>query len=140
MIDRDHKLPLARQAKAVGISRGSIYYQPRPVGEAGLELMRRIDELHLEYPFAGSRMMRGLLRQEGLSCGRRHIATLMRRMGIEALYRKPNTSRRRPGHTVYSYLLRGLEVSRAQPGVGNGYHVHSDGQGVRVPSRSDGLA
>ena len=74
--------------------------------------MRRIDELHLEYPFAGSRMMRGLLRQEGLSSGRRHIATLMRRMGIEALYRKPNTSRRRPGHTVYPYLLRGLEVSR----------------------------
>ncbi len=60
MIDRDHKLPLARQAKAVGISRGSIYYRPRPVGEAGLGLMRRIDELHLEYPFAGSRMMRGL--------------------------------------------------------------------------------
>ena len=112
MIDRDHKLPLARQAKAVGISRGSIYYRPRPVGEAGLGLMRRIDELHLEYPFAGSRMMRGLLRQEGLSSGRRHIATLMRRMGIEALYRKPNTSRRRPGHTVYPYLLRGLEVSR----------------------------
>ena len=81
MIDRDHKLPLARQAKAVGISRGSIYYRPRPVGEAGLGLMRRIDELHLEYPFAGSRMMRGLLRQEGLSSGRRHIATLMRRMG-----------------------------------------------------------
>ena len=74
MIDRDHKLPLARQAKAVGISRGSIYYRPRPVGEAGLGLMRR--------------------------------------MGIEALYRKPNTSRRRPGHTVYPYLLRGLEVSR----------------------------
>ena len=112
MIDRDHKLPLARQAKAVGISRGNIYYRPRPVGEAGLGLMRRIDELHLEYPFAGSRMMRGLLRQEGLSSGRRHIATLMRRMGIDALYRKPNTSRRRPDHTVYPYLLRGLEVSR----------------------------
>ena len=70
MIDRDHKLPLARQAKAVGISRGSIYYRPRPVGEAGLGLMRRIDELHLEYPFAGSRMMRGLLRQEGRSARR----------------------------------------------------------------------
>ena len=106
------QLPLAPQAKAVGISRGSIYYRPRPVGEAGLGLMRRIDEWHLEYPFAGSRMMRGLLRQEGLSSGRRHIATLMRRMGIDALYRKPNTSRRRPGHTVYPYLLRGLEVSR----------------------------
>ena len=102
--------------------------------------MRRIDELHLEYPFAGSRMMRGLLRQEGLSSGRRHIATLMRRMGIEALYRKPNTSRRRPGHTVYPYLLRGLEVSRPNQVWAMGYHVHSDGQGVRVPSRSDGLA
>ena len=118
MIDRDHKLPLARQAKAVGISRGSIYYRPRPVGEAGLGLMRRIDELHLEYPFAGSRMMRGLLRQEGLSSGRRHIATLMRRMGIDALYRKPNTSRRRPGHTVYPYLSRFLEVFQPESPVG----------------------
>ena len=140
MIDRDHKLPLARQAKAVGISRGSIYYRPRSVGEAGLGLMRRIDELHLEYPFAGSRMMRGLLRQEGLSSGRRHIATLMRRMGIEALYRKPNTSRRRPGHTVYPYLLRGLEVSRPNQVWAMDITYISDGQGVRVPSRSDGLA
>ena len=112
MIDRDHKLPLARQAKVVGISRGSIYYRPRLVGESGLRVMRRIDELHLEYPFAGSRRMRVLLRQEGLSSGRRHIATLMRRMGIEALYRKPNPSRRRPGHTVYPCLLRRLEVRR----------------------------
>ena len=113
MIDRDHKLPLARQAKAVGISRGSIYYRPRSVGEAGLGLMRRIDELHLEYPFAGSRMMRGLLRQEGLSSGRRHIATLMRRMGIEALYRKPNTSRRRPGDTGYHVMCSLLRPSLA---------------------------
>ena len=135
MIDRDHKLPLARQAKAVGISRGSIYYRPRPVGEAGLGLMRRINELHLEYPFAGSRMMRGLLRQEGLSCGRRHIATLMRRMGIDALYRKPNTSRRRPGHMVYPYLLRGLEVSRPNQVWAMDITYIPDGEGVRVPSR-----
>ena len=95
MIDRDHKLPLARQAKAVGISRGSIYYRPRPVGEAGLGLMRRIDELHLEYPFAGSRMMRGLLCQEGLSSGRRHIATLMRRVGgaVPQAQHQPATAR-----------------------------------------------
>ena len=108
MIDRDHKLPLARQAKAVGISRGSIYYRPRPVGEAGLGLMRRIDELHLEYPFAGSRMMRGLLRQEGLPSGWRHIATLMRRMGIDALYRKPNTSQRRPAILCIRTCCAGL--------------------------------
>ena len=140
MIDRDHKLPLARQAKAVGISRGSIYYRPRPVGEAGLGLMRRIDELHLEYPFAGSRMMRGLRRQEGLSSGPRHIATLMRRMGIDALYRKPNTSRRRPGHTVYPYLLRGLEVSRPNQVWAMDITYIPMARGVRVPSRSDGLA
>ena len=78
MIDRGHKLPLTRQAKAVGVSRGSVYYRPRPVNEADLSLLRRIDELHLEYPFAGGRMMRDLLRQESLFSGRRHVSTLMR--------------------------------------------------------------
>ena len=112
MIDRDHPLPLVRQAKALGISRSSIYYRPRPVSEADLGLMRRIDELHLEHPFAGSRMMRGMLRREGYGDGRRHVATLMRRMGIEALYRKRSTSRRQPGSAVYPYLLRGLTVDR----------------------------
>lgn len=112
MIDRSHKLPLTRQAKALGICRGSIYYRSRPVSDADLALMRRIDELHLEYPFAGSRMMRDLLRREGAVAGRRHVGTLMRRMGIEALYRKRNTSRRHPCHPVYPYLLRGLKVTR----------------------------
>ncbi len=112
MIDRGHKLPLTRQAKAVGISRGSIYYLPRPVSDADLRLMRRIDELHLEHPFAGGRMMRDLLRQEEFDSGRRHGATLMRRMGIEALYRKPSTSRRHPHHRVYPYLLRDRAVTR----------------------------
>ena len=112
MIDRGHKLPLTRQAKAVGVSRGSVYYRPRPVNEADLSLLRRIDELHLEYPFAGGRMMRDLLRQESLFSGRRHVSTLMRRMGIEALYRRPSTSRRHPHHRVYPYLLRDLAVTR----------------------------
>ena len=110
MIDRAHALPLCKQAKALRLSRGSVYYRPRPVSVAQLGLMRRIDELHLERPFAGSRMMRDMLRMEGALCGRRHVATLMRRMGIEALYRKPNTSRRHPDHTVHPYLLRGLSV------------------------------
>ena len=74
--------------------------------------MRRIDELHLELPFAGSRMLRDLLNQEGFTVGRKHVATLMRRMGIEALYRKPNTSRRHPGHTIHLYLLRSLKIDR----------------------------
>ena len=112
MTDRAHKLSLTRQAELLGISRGSLYYDPRPVPEAELALMRRIDELHLEFPFAGSRMLKGLLRQENVVVGRQHVATLMKRMGIEALYRKPNTSKPAPGHKIYPYLLRRLPVTR----------------------------
>ena len=112
MIDRDHKLSVSRQAKALGISRGSVYYLPRPVSEADLKLMRRIDELHLEYPFAGSRMLKGLLQAEGHQVGRLHVSTLMKRMGLEALYRRPNTSKPAPGHKIYPYLLRNLAVVR----------------------------
>jgi putative transposase len=112
MIDRSHDLPLTRQAEALGISRGSLYYQPQPVSEADLAVMRRMDELHLDYPFAGSRMLRDLLAAEGFTVGRLHVATLMKRMGIEAIYRKPNTSKPAPGHTIYPYLLRKLPVTR----------------------------
>lgn len=112
MIDRDHRLSLTRQAALLGISRGSVYYEPRLVPEADLALMRRIDELHLDFPFAGSRMLMGLLRQEGHEVGRQHVATLMKRMGIEALYRRPNTSMPAPGHKIYPYLLRKLAVTR----------------------------
>ena len=107
MIDRDHDLSVRRQAKALGISRGSVYYLPRPTLEADLKLMRRMDERHLEYPFAGSRMLKGLLIGEGHDVGRLHVATLMKKMGIEALYRRPNTSKPAPGHKVYPYLARG---------------------------------
>jgi len=113
MIDRAHALPIARQAELVGISRGTVYYHPEPISDADLALMRRIDELHLELPFAGSRMLRDLLRREGFAVGRRHVSTLMRRMGIEALYRKPNTSKKHPAHPVFPYLLRGLAIERA---------------------------
>ena len=112
MIDRTHDLPIAKQAKALGISRGSVYYLPRPVPAADLAIMRRMDELHLEFPFAGSRMLRDLLNQEGIDIGRRHVSTLMKRMGIEALYRKPNTSKPAPGHKIYPYLLRGMTIDR----------------------------
>jgi putative transposase len=112
MIRRDHELPIKRQAQLLGISRGSVYYLPRPVGAADLKLMRAMDELHLEHPFAGSRMLRGLLRAQGFDVGRRHVATLMKKMGIEAIYRRPNTSRKHPGHPIYPYLLRGLKIDR----------------------------
>jgi len=113
MIDRNHDLPITRQAKALGISRGSVYYLPRPVSAADLAIMRRMDELHLEFPFAGSRMLRDILNKEEFEIGRCHVATLMRRMGIEALYRRPNTSKPAPGHRVYPYLLRGMTIDRA---------------------------
>jgi putative transposase len=112
MIDREHDLPITRQARALGISRGSVYYLPRPVSPADLAIMRRMDELHLELPFAGSRMLRDLLTQEGIEVGRRHVATLMKRMGLQAIYRKPNTSKPAPGHKIYPYLLRGVSVDR----------------------------
>lgn len=112
MIDREHGLPLIRQATLVGLSRGAIYYEPRPLPERDLVLMRRIDRLHLEHPFAGSRMLRDLLQQDGYSVGRKHVVTLMRRMGIEALYRKQSTSRPHPEHAVYPYLLRHLAIER----------------------------
>ena len=112
MIDRDHHLPVTRQAKVLSISRGSVYYKPRPVSPEDLAVMRRIDELHLERPFAGSRMLRDMLGREGVSIGRRHVATLMKRMGIEAIYRKPNTSKPAPGHKIYPYLLRGVKIGQ----------------------------
>jgi putative transposase len=112
MIDRSHDLPLARQAEALGISRGSVYYAPQPVSAADLAVMRRMDELHLAFPFAGSRMLRDLLIAEGFRVGRLHVATLMKRMGLEAIYRKPNTSKPAPGHKIYPYLLRKLPVTR----------------------------
>ena len=107
MIDRSHELPLTCQAKALGISRGSVYYLGRPTSDDDLVLMRRIDELHLEHPFAGSRMLRDLLTQEGIDIGRRHVSTLMKRMGIEALYRKPNTFHRPCGTPARSRRPRG---------------------------------
>jgi putative transposase len=112
MIIREHALPITKQAEALNISRGSVYYLPRPASASDLELMRRLDRLHLELPFAGARMLRGLLAAEGYKIGRRHVKTLMKRMGIEALYRHPRTTKPEPGHKIYPYLLRGLEVVR----------------------------
>ena len=112
MIDRTHELSLTKQAEILKISRGIIYYEPEPTSAEDLAIMRRIDELHLELPFAGSRMLRDLLAAEGSRMGRRHVTTLMRKMGIEAVYRRPNTSKPAPGHKIYPYLLRKLTIDR----------------------------
>ena len=100
-----------RQAQLLALSRSAVYYRPQPTSVADLALMRRIDELHLEHPFAGARMLRDLLGGR-LAVGRKHVATLMRKMGIEALYRRPNTSRRHPEHRIYPYRLRGMTIDR----------------------------
>jgi len=113
MIDRDHPLSITRQASVLNISRGTVYYLPQPVSPTDLALMRKIDELHLEHPFMGARMLRDQLTRQGIRAGRRHIRTLMLRMGIEALAPQPGTSQAAPGHKIYPYLLRQLAITRA---------------------------
>ena len=112
MIDRTHTLPVVRQCQLLKPAQSTACYYPTPVSAAARALMRRIDELHLRHPFAGARILRDLLRQEGQAIGRRHVSRLRRRMGLEALYRKPHLSRRHPAHRVYPYLLRDLAISR----------------------------
>src|SRR5471032_473325 len=128
MIDRSHALSVMRQAELTGLSRASVYYLPRATSEADQRLMKRIDAIHLEYPFAGARMLRDLLQREGVNVGRRHVATLMAKMGIEALYRKPNTSKKHPHNKVHPYLLRGLKIERANHVWAIGMYVMSVAQ------------
>ena len=113
MIDRTNPLSITRQAQLVGISRGSVYYKPKSASTKDLMLMRQIDELHLAHPFMGTRMLRDQLNRVGIAVGRKHVGTLMKRMGVEALYRKPGTSKRHPGHKIYPYLLRGKNINQA---------------------------
>ncbi len=111
MIDPENKLSIQKQSKLLKVSRSSVYYKPQPLSEDELKLMRAIDELHLEHPFAGNRMLCDLLRRDGVSVGRRHMRTVMQRMGIEALYQRPNLSKPAPGHRIYPYLLRNVAVT-----------------------------
>jgi putative transposase len=111
MIDREHPLPVTHQCQILALARSSVYAVPQPVSAAELALMRHLDELHLQHPFAGSRMLRDLLRLTGVRVGRKHVATLMRRMGIAALYQRPRTTQPHAGHTVFPYLLRNREIT-----------------------------
>ena len=114
MIDREHELPVTRQCELLNLARSTAYYEPAPVPEADLALMRHIDELHLKWPFLGSRRIRDLLNADGFDVGRKHVASLMRRMGIATIYRKPKTSTPGTGsaHRIYPYLLRGLAIEQ----------------------------
>lgn len=113
MIDREHLLPITRQYAILELSRASLYYKAETVSARDLELMRLIDEIHLKYPFYGSRRIREDLKDRGYNIGRGHVSTLMRKMGIAALYQKPRLSKPHPGHKIYPYLLRGLDIRRA---------------------------
>ena len=112
MIDRGSKLPVTRQAELLDLSRSSVYYTPRPLSDRDLGLMRRLDELHLQMPFYGSRKLTRELRKEGHDVGRRHVVTLMRRMGIEVIYRRPRTSIPAREATIRPYLLGNLTINR----------------------------
>jgi putative transposase len=113
MIDRHSKLSISRQAELLNISRGSVYYLPKPMPARDLDVMRRLDELHLKHPFMGTRMLRDQLHVQGIEIGRKRVKTLMQRMGITALYCKPNTSKKQRGHQIYPYLLRVMTITRA---------------------------
>jgi hypothetical protein len=139
MIDRAHKLSVVRQAKLLGFSRGSVYYSPRPASDGDLALMQRIDELHLDYPFAGSRMLQGLLRGEGLQTGRLHVATLMKKMGIEAIYRRPNTSETDTWSQSLSVSAAQAGGHQTQPGLGDGPDLHPHGAWFCLSLRRRGL-
>ena len=112
MIDREHKLPIIRQCQLLDLPRSTVYYREQEEDESTLALMRRMDELHLEHPYAGSRMLRDMLKLEGYAVGRKRVRRLMRLMGIAAIYQKSKTTQRHPAHPVYPYLLRNLVITR----------------------------
>jgi len=113
MIDRQSKWSISQQAPLLGISRGSVYYLPKPMSARDLDIMKRLDQLHLEHPFMGARQLRDQSYEHGIEIGRKHWKTLMNRMGIQALYCKTNTSKKTPGHEIDPYLLRGMTINRA---------------------------
>ena len=113
MIDRDHQqLSLVRQCTLLDVSRASVYYRPVPTRAEDLELMALMDRQYLKTPFYGSRKMKAWLLQQGYLVSRKRVRRLMRLMGLEAIYRRPNTSKPAPGHRIFPYLLKGVEVNR----------------------------
>ena len=127
------------QCRLLKVARSTLYYRPAPVSADDLAVMRRMDELHLAWPFYGSRRMAAVLRRDGWSANRKRVKRLMRVMGLEAIYQKPNTSQAHPGAQGVSVSVAGPGDRPAEPGVVRGHHLHSDGEGVRVSGGGDGL-
>jgi len=112
MVDPQAELSVRRQCELLSVSRSGLYYETVATSQEDLELMRRMDELHLAYPFYGSRKLSLALRDEGHDANRKRVQRLMRLMGLESIAPKPSTSEPHPEHPVYPYLLRNLEISR----------------------------
>src|ERR1035441_5233661 len=140
LVDRAARdLSIVAQCQLLKVARSTLYYRPAPVSADDLAVMRRLDEQYLATPFYGTRRRVAVLRREGWAVNRKRVRRLMRVIGLEAIYQKPNTSRSHPEHTVYPYLLRGDGDRPAEPGVVRGHHLYPDGQGVRVSGGGDGL-
>ena len=139
MIDREHPLPLVQQRRILSLSRSGVYYTPAPLRDRDRQLMEPIDRIHLEEPYWGTRGIRNELWNRGHNIGRGHVRTLMRKMGIEAIYQKPRLSKPHPGHAVHPYLLKGLTITEGQRRLVRGYHLHSHGERLLLPRGRHGL-
>ena len=140
LVGPDEQVSLRRQCELLGVSRSSVYYEPVEPDAEELELMRRIDEIHLEYPFYGSRIIARELREKGYRANRKRVQRLMRLMGLESVAPKPNTSKPNEEHPVYPYLLRGLTINRPNQVWARRHHLHPPGARLRVSGRDHGLA
>ena len=139
MVDQKHKISLVKQCRTLEISRSGVYYERKPEKKENQELKRIIDRLHLERPYLGIRRMTDQLKALGWKVNRKRVQRLMRAMRIEAIYPKPNLSKVNKQHKIYPYLLRGLKIDEAKSGMGDGYHLYSNGEGFRVFNSNHGL-
>ena len=139
MINKEHMLPLTRQSQILELSRSSLYYEAVGISSRDLELMRLIDEIHLNHPYMGSRSIRDQLQDRGHQVGREHVSTLMKKMGIAALYPKPKLSKPHPDHKVYPYLLRGAGDQQGQSSLVSGHNVFAHGTRILLPRGNHGL-
>ena len=140
MIARPHEhFSIIEQCALLKMPRSTLYYKPEPVSDEELKLMRRIDEIFTKWPFYGSRRMVAELRGEGFAVNRKRVRRLMRVMGIEAIYQKPNTSRKHPSHKIYPYLLEESDDRPPQSGMVRGHHVYPDGERLGVSGGRHGL-
>ena len=141
MVNRGHPgLSVVKQCRLLQLSRSAVYYRPTPTNPADLDLMAGMDRQYLKTPFYGSRRMTAWLRTQGHQVNRKRVRRLMRAMGLEAIYRKPNTSKPAPEHRIYPYLLKGVAVRQGQSGLGSRHHLPAHVPGIPLSRGHYGLA